>query len=604
MILWNSVVKYNVYNYEEVQILEENRNKNLTNKVTLMQAIVFILALVSVVSFVLAPMGSDIRVFFGAANQTSYARGNFITAPIRQWELKGIANRSFYYWMYLLVKPFAGFGTFAFEKGAKLLYVALACLAGYVCSRNFYNKEETIPRTVMTLGMVWAVTATDVRSHMQAEMSVVVLLTVAFALACNAVKDLEKINKIKLVVAGILVGLSFFFKSPLILMSLTVACGVLLFTRLEAGKTTFSAMGLVVIAAAVTLGVGLALIYAINPTEFKDIRYASLYESSLLNSEWNWQWVKLRWLDDPLLPLLKMPALLVGAVLGLYGTITEIRTKHWGRLCLRIIMWAMPFAFMILSNVYYEYHFVTLLLPSLMEMIIHWEMLREVMVSRVATIGVYVHMGLLIVLVFVAFAKPDFFYNEVCGTVYYLGVVICAILTIVDAIKNHSWGAGLAIMVGSTAFILYQSCLNGDFYKDYHVNSAMYAMDSADELIEDNSAVLFLDDGAGAYHINNRSYLRYFFPLPLVRIDAESENANLDVYKDMKAEILAFDGRYVCVYEDWFFGRDVTRNQEIYEKLKTEYVPIGSFNDRTENLTYFAKTSDDLLNTITVYERK
>ena len=44
--------------------------------------------------------------------------------------------------------------------------------------------------------------------------------------------------------------------------------------------------------------------------------------------------------------------------------------------------------------------------------------------------------------------------------------------------------------------------------------------------------------------------------------------------------------------------------EDLSEKLKTEYVPIGSFNDRTENLTYFAKTSDDLLNTITVYERK
>jgi len=80
--------------------------------------------------------------------------------------------------------------------------------------------------------------------------------------------------------------------------------------------------------------------------------------------------------------------------------------------------------------------------------------------------------------------------------------------------------------------------------------------------------MLFLDSGLGAFIFNNKSYLRYFYALPLQRISPDNPFTKTDTYKKVKQKTMAYRGEYLTLEADWFFKNG---NKDIKEKIEKEY---------------------------------
>ena len=80
--------------------------------------------------------------------------------------------------------------------------------------------------------------------------------------------------------------------------------------------------------------------------------------------------------------------------------------------------------------------------------------------------------------------------------------------------------------------------------------------------------MLFLDSGLGAFIFNNKSYLRYFYVLPLQRISPDNPFTKTDTYKKVKQKAMAYKGEYLTLETDWFFKNG---NDDIKEKIEKEY---------------------------------
>ncbi len=82
-------------------------------------------------------------------------------------------------------------------------------------------------------------------------------------------------------------------------------------------------------------------------------------------------------------------------------------------------------------------------------------------------------------------------------------------------------------------------------------------------------SVMYLDCGIGAFMFSNKSYLKYFYPLPLERIKATDEFAQTTTYKETKKKAMEYSGEYIVLQEAWFCVHG--NNMDILEKIKKEY---------------------------------
>lgn len=82
------------------------------------------------------------------------------------------------------------------------------------------------------------------------------------------------------------------------------------------------------------------------------------------------------------------------------------------------------------------------------------------------------------------------------------------------------------------------------------------------------ASILFLDAGEAAYYLDAGSACKHFFPLPLQRADTHPLLIATESYRNNLNCILAYDGQYVIVAEQWFNPLAIP---EANEKLSREY---------------------------------
>lgn len=84
-------------------------------------------------------------------------------------------------------------------------------------------------------------------------------------------------------------------------------------------------------------------------------------------------------------------------------------------------------------------------------------------------------------------------------------------------------------------------------------------------------SMLFLSDGTPNYVIRCRSYLPYYYPLPLQRLRFNPALASTELHRSQLAAALAYRGEYVLLEPAWF---DLKLLPELERKLETEYEPV------------------------------
>lgn len=492
--------------------------------------VLFSLFIIALISFILTPFNGDVRVFFGVSRQIEVSDGNWFYNVLSTWEIKGFLLRMFFSILYKISTLFVNFGDYQFEVFTKFLYsiFIMGCLFWSAKLFPYIAKKKEM---FFVLGIT--IFGSHGWCHMQAEMTSIVLFILAIALFFNGIFHCKYIF-IKSIISGILVGCSFFLKSAVILMAFCIVAVVLLLgvyfncDRKKVYKyiliSGFSCLSFLLIM--------LGIIYTVYPTEIQNMLDASYFQNTLLTYKDNY--FVLGKIKTLILTYLKcifyIPSLLLGLVLIFINFDYFVLKKAWKIICCQILMWLIPTLFIVISNCYFGYHYFLFLLPIFIEILLFLDRKNEYGKS---IFGIaFLAAGILYISTFSIFSKGLYFCVNECRQVYQY---------------NNKYLSNI-------------------------VNSR----------IKD---ILYLDDGHAGYVFGKKSYLRWMYPLPLQRLD---EKSHVRVWKEAKDKADNYRGKYVIVYENWFFNG---KNKSLENKIKTEYKIIGKMGVYALSPTAYKKNA-------------
>ena len=466
-------------------------------------------------SFVFTPVTGDLKVFLASAHQATYISKNLILGAFRSWELKSVVSRVLMYLIYKTARVFAPYNSYAFEVVSKAIYSLMLLLTVFAAMRLVFdrNRRKTLIGTAVAASLLMG---THTSCHMQVEMTATLFVLLAFALYLDAVRH-ETRRTLKLLSAGVLIGLVFYLKSVLILLSVSVVAAVCIYALENRIPLSFGRMMVVVAGSFAALAAVGVLILLIYPAEFRDILDASAFQSTAFSTTQSLRSMAETFLDNHLYRPLFIPAMLLGLFCLLGNLYRAVRGKNWALLFFHLAMWSMPALFVLLSNRYFSYHFAAYLFPSLAEL---------------------------------------YFFAERRSR---SGRVILA----AAAVMTAAWYIALFSLLSVNV----RTYLAMDLQAYEQSSAFLSGIDYDTEAV-----VLYLDSGYGGYVLGNPSCLKYFFPLPLQRLP---EDSTLACHADCLNKAYAFDGRYVSVEEDWFFGAG--RYPGLKEKITNEYRHLGTY---------------------------
>ena len=489
--------------------MKEKRINYCLAAVTLLTA--FVLA-----GFAVTPFTADLKVFLASAHQATYIDSNLIVGGYKVWELKGPFSRVFIYGIYKIAVLFADYGGYSFEVCCKLLYAAFIFAVSF-CTVNLLSEQDKKVRFIYIMLIAQGCMAVHTMCIMQAEMTVSLLLMLSFALYANAVKT-NKNAVIKLFAAGILIGSAFFFKSVLILMSVSVVAAIIIYNVQNGYKLSFKRMMIVVAGSVFIIAVNCGVIMAINPQEFRDMLDASHFQNTLLTkglSVDTLTYAVSKFISKIPEKIYLLPIVMAGAAAFICNLLKNLFKGRWLLIFGHMVLWVMPTVFIMLSNKYFAYHLMVYLCPAMME--IYYAVKEKGLLGK---------------------------------------IVVYAAITV---------SVGLYVGYMSVASHNVKEYIRAD-QDSFRIRDEMLVKTE----FEKDAEMMYLDDGLGAYYLPNESYLRYYFPLPLQRL----ADSDLECYVQTKREALEYEGKYISVYESWFFRES---NNDIKEKVEKEYEYIASY---------------------------
>ena len=485
-------------------------------KENLFKYIIILLSVIAFVGFVISPVTADIKVFSGSANQASFISSNILIGSYKAWELKGTFSRAFMYLIYKIAVIFVPYGSYSFEIAIKIIY-AIFMYGITACSIWLIFEKSRFTKFTYVMSVSAAFMSLHPACMMQVEMTSSFLILLAFALYLNAIKT-QKYYFLKLFTSGILIGSTFYFKSVFILMSVSVVAAIAIWCIHNNHKLSFKRMMIVVAGSVFILILNLAVILVINPAEIQDMIDASSFQNTLLSSGISLStipYVINKFINKYISWAFHLPVVLLGVFAFAVNFIEDTIHKRWNLIFYHFVLWGMPFIFIALSNKYFVYHFISFVFPSLLEI---YYLLHD----RV----------------------------KIKSTIFFIMYVTLASLYIItmSPFSNNT-----------------RSYIKADI-ESYKIRDNFISETNFDT----DEVVLFLDDGVGAFYLPNRSYIKYFFPLPLQRL----QDSDLECHIKSKEDVLAYTGKYISVYESWFFNG---KNAEIKSKIEEEYKYIGSY---------------------------
>ena len=87
---------------------------------------------------------------------------------------------------------------------------------------------------------------------------------------------------------------------------------------------------------------------------------------------------------------------------------------------------------------------------------------------------------------------------------------------------------------------------------EYEQRKQTYLQIDSEYKLSDEPEVLYLGNGIVNYFIRSKSYLRYFFPLPVQRVKTNGHLINTDLHREQYQAILDYQGNYIYAEPHWF----------------------------------------------------
>ena len=526
----------------------------------LMCASLIVFMLIALYSFIKSAFTGDIQVFIAAENQVKYKDVDGLKALFEAWELKGIANRSLMYLLYRIGIIFAPYGKVTvIEPVIKCAYAVIMLF--FISGTAFLISKKKETRLFVFVAEYLMVFCTYTAAQLQAEMTVVILSAFIFSLLVHDGTNC-------CIVAGMIGGALFFFKSVFILLFMSAVIGASAYSNWKKGKNFYyQSIGSYVIAEIIMIG----LVRVYYPQEFADMSAAKDFQATLFSVGSNVRlWDMLNSLFSGFtVAVVAFPFLLLGLISLVILIIFLIRERDWRTLIGTTFCWIFAIDIITASNKYFLYHYYLLVLPCFITALLLWKRWKF-------DKGLFFHAEVCSVICVVACwglkdgVKQTSLINNstVLLVIMHLLVVAIAIGILTEYSRLEQMGVILVLTVCSFFYLNYSSVIAPKWRNEQMLLKqsekacvGLFPKDFSDE------PVLFLDAGSASFYIDAPSYSRYFFNLPMQRWQPGNE---WPLQKSEYEKLMNYNGKYV-VYTNWF---GIEKYPDFQAKIENEYERI------------------------------
>lgn len=535
---------------------------------------VAIFMIITFYSFVKAAFTGDIEVFIAAENQVKYKEAGGIKALFEAWELKGIANRSLMYILYKIGTIIAPYGKVTIlEPVIKCIYAVI--MMAFISGATVLISPERETRLFVFFVEYLMVFCTYTAAQLQAEMTVVVLSIFVFSLL---VHDGKKC----IILAGVLGGTLFFFKSIFVLLFIPTLAGASLYSNCMKENRFLQCFG--VYAISETIMIGFVKIY--YPQEFVDMSAAKDFQATVFTECSNvglWDMLN-KFFSGFTTASIAFPFILIGLISVVMLTIFLIRERDWRTLIGIIIVWLPVIDIIIASNRYFLYHYYLLSLPSIISVLLLWKKWtfdKELLLPA----------GMCSILCVVICWElkngvrqtPLINNSTVLLVIIHLLVIAISVAILNNNSKIKNVGVMLTLTICSFFYLNYSSFVAPKWRNEQMLLKQSEAACAG--LFPDdfgNEPVLFLDEGAVTFYVDAPSYSKYFYNLPMQRWQSGNDWA---LQKSEYEALMNYYGKYI-VYTNWF---GLEKYPELQRKIENEYkrIPQSSIYTFSPNWNFF-----------------
>lgn len=434
---------------------------------------------VVVISYIFCPLTNDARIYLGVEHIAATYYSPFPQSVDLAWEVKPIANRMMNYILYQIVNsviPFINTNHFWFELGIKFVAAIITLIVCWYFTRQFKDIPYIFPLTVCAF-------FTPLNfSILQAEYWGVVFAMLAIALLLTD----KPHNRF---IAGIVMVVVFLFKGITGALIVPVLCAVWIFKQdkiIEKLKVFFPGYF-----------VGFILFYLATLTWWPNQIPDMIISARIAHvGFWDFETLLVNAVYMFLVSYVYIPIILVGVVAGIaiyYRTIESHITKD---ILIFSALWSSCFAIIFIQQEFFMYHYIVLLIPSMISIIM--------LVDRVKSAPLLAVLSMFFIFLFM----------------------------------SSYWGAGMA------------------YEKAFWGNKQGYAIEAFETIpdLKDQHTVLYLDPGDAPFYFFANSSCRYVAPLVVQR---NIDKWDLTMYPQYWEEyncIMNYDGNYIITDNNGWFG--------------------------------------------------
>jgi hypothetical protein len=497
--------------------------------------------LFALVSAVLQPFKNDCLVFWAWAQKVYDSPLTGLDAFESVWDIKGILSRLIYYHLYAFTRLFTSdlypYGYIVFKLLGFIEINLFLALSTWLVPDRYLSGRKTKLNLFFFLSL--AVSTLNRMCNLQPEVWGFAFLLLSFILYLRG-KWWEKL------LGGLVLGLVFFLKTPLLLLSGSVFFAALLVEDrnfVEGIKTIL----LYAISAMVTVVLLLVWMNWACPQEIQDIADAAYFQPTLVHYG---PLKMLRYLGYGVAKFWEMPLNLPILCLGGVSFMLFITNKKLNECLYMMGMWLFPYLYVAVSNCYFIYHFVVFVFAAVLTFYLTKDYWKQIMTKQL-----FVGLWIVFLAGLVCTFEPIFDISIRIRNMLFLVPYVVMTFALVEKWRTKVLSIGVLFLVFT--FIATISAFSypqmGAKKMDKMTNEKNEKKGYRMGMKLGEDCVLQLNAGLGSLWFSNLSYLRYLYPLILEGRNESSHIKQSSFFVETKEKIIDYQGEYIVT--DWEYSK-------------------------------------------------
>jgi len=436
--------------------------------------------------FILKEFSNDVRTYQGVARLTDYF-GAFPSNVDLAYESKPIANRLLNYILYKVSSLFTTFGSPEYEMLIKFIAVICVIIICYYFSTKIKTKYIFLLSSLAFLTPLnFTTLVPDWWSPLFALLALSLFLT-----------DNQRNHYL----AGIIITIICLLKGPTIILVIPIACSLYLLNKKDWIQSLSRG----------AIGSFLFLLIILLCGVFKNIIPDMLILGSYGHlGSYNISEIILGFTKILIPTFLFIPIIIVGFISALIIYFNFIKTKQFKKLLIFVMMWISVIFYICIQNMFFPYHYMSLVLPSLLSIII---LSDKSIIKKFITVI----------------------------------IIIFTILSLLGTIMNVEEGTGNSLI-------------------------AKNAMSNLIDL-SNQDTILYLESGSAPYYFERNTSCRFIQSLPFQMNTEFWDITNTPQYQENYKCIMNYQNKYIIIDEIWF-KQNTSDSKNVMNKIHTNYTLV------------------------------